>query len=286
MKLKNILNPVYVFKNRDLIKPALTDIFKQCLKFFHLQWIRACGIPLTENDRKIAALKDTHLGRRCFIIGNGPSLKIKDLDRLRKEITFASNKIYLAFDQTTWRPTYYSVYDILVAENNKSNIDKLNLYKIFGENIRPYFNKNSAIWLRGLKVPIVNDEYECRFSTNSLEGGYGGWTVIYLQMQLAFYMGIREIYLIGVDFSFEIPKSTGERCASGKIIKHQGETNHFHPEYRKPGETWTMPLLDLQYKAFVNAKKTIGSHGGKIFNASRKTALDVFPHVDFDSIFN
>jgi hypothetical protein len=249
-----------------------------------IRCLRTHGIFLTTNDRKVAALKDKHQGRRCFIIGSGPSLKIADLDRLKNEITFACNKIYLAFGDTEWRPTYYSVYDILVAENNRSTIDELDLFKIFGENIRPYFEEESAVWLRALDVPIVDGDYRCRFSTNALDGLYGGWTVIYLQMQLAFHMGIREIYLIGVDFSFEIPKTTGETCSSGEILKHQGELNHFHPEYRKPGETWTMPLLDLQHKAFLEAKRTIELQGGKILNASRKTELDVFPLVDFDDI--
>ena len=39
-------------------------------------------------------------GKRCFIIGNGPSLKLEDLNRLKNEITIASNKIYLIFNKT------------------------------------------------------------------------------------------------------------------------------------------------------------------------------------------
>ena len=122
------------------------------------------------------------------------------------------------------------------------------------------------------------------FSDNALKGVYGGWTVIYPQIQLAFFMGIREIYLIGVDFTFDVPKPTGKICQHGEILQHQGEVNHFHPEYRQPGETWTMPMLDLQRKAFSAAKVAIEAGGGSIYNASRKTALDIFPTADFDSI--
>lgn len=87
-----------------------------------------------------------------------------------------------------------------------------------------------------------------------------------------------------MDFSFNVPKSTGRSCASGEVLEHQGEINHFHPEYRKPGETWTVPLLDLQYIAFLAAKRAVEARGGCIFNASRKTALDIFPRVDFDNV--
>jgi hypothetical protein len=284
MKLRNLLNPFYVYERRALIKPALKDASER-YSILVTQWLRAHGIPLTENDRRVAALKDKHRGQRCFIIGSGPSLKIADLDSLKDEVTFACNKIYLAFDETEWRPTYYSILDVLVAENNKATINKLNLCKIFHEDVRPFVDDAAdVIWLRGLSEPFVDGEYEGRFSTNALEGVYGGWTVIYPQMQLAFFMGIRKIYLIGVDFSFTVPKSTGRLCASGEVLEHQGESNHFHPEYRMPGETWTMPLLDLQYKAFRAAKRTVETHGGSIFNASRKTALDIFPCVDLDAI--
>lgn len=251
-----------------------------------VSFLRSLEVPLTKNDIKIKALKNKHKGQRCFIVGSGPSLKVDDLYKLKDEVTFACNKIYLAFGDTSWRPTYYSVYDVLVAENNRSEIDALNLVKIFGQSVKPYFDKNSAIWIRELGQPQVNGEYHCRFSTNCLKGANGGWTVIYLQMQLAFYMGIREIYLVGVDFSFDIPKTIGETCASGEVLKHQGEINHFHPEYRKPNETWTMPLLELQHRAFTEAKIEIEKRGGKIFNASRKTALDVFPVVNFDDVVN
>jgi len=281
---KTIFNPFYVYERRDLIVPGFKDLLKRSLGFGH-RFLRAHGITLTANDRRVAALKGIHGGQRCFIIGNGPSLKIGDLDKLKNEITFACNKIYLAFDQTTWRPTYYSILDVLVAENNQSAVNELKLCKIFHEDVRSYFNDaDGIIWLKALKTPVSNGEYEGKFSTSALEGVYGGWTVIYPQIQLALYMGIREIYLIGVDFSFEVPKSTGRKCRSGEILEHQGESNHFHPEYRKPGETWTTPLLDLQYKAFLAANRTFAEYGGSIFNASRKTALDVFPHVDFDDI--
>ena len=282
--IKSIFNPFYVYERRDLIVPGLKDILKQSLSFGH-RCLRARGITLTTNDRRVAALKGIHEGQRCFIIGNGPSLTIEDLDKLKNEITFACNKIFLAFDQTAWRPTYYSISDVLVAENNQSAVKGLKLCKLFHEDVKSYFrDADDIIWLKGLKMPILNGEYEGKFSTSALEGVYGGWTVIYPQIQLALYMGIRKIYLIGVDFSFEVPKSTGRKCRSGEILEHQGEINHFHPEYRKPGEKWTTPLLDLQYRAFLAANRALEEHGGCIFNASRKTALDVFPHVDFDDV--
>ena len=250
-----------------------------------MQPLKSRGWFLSGDERKVAGLKDIHKGRRCFIVGNGPSLKIQDLDLLKSEITFACNKIYLAFNETEWRPTYYSVLDILVAENNADMITKLPLCKIFLDDLRSYFpTAKDIIWIRSLPAPKVKGEYVGMFSDNALKGVYGGWTVIYPQIQLAFFMGIKQIYLIGVDFAFDVPQRTGKICQHGEILQHQGERNHFHPEYRRPGETWTMPRLDLQLKAFAASQKAIEGRGGCIYNASRRTALEVFPKADFDSI--
>jgi hypothetical protein len=37
------------------------------------------GIFLTNNEKRLASLKDKYKGQRCFIIGNGPSLNKIDL---------------------------------------------------------------------------------------------------------------------------------------------------------------------------------------------------------------
>ncbi len=63
------------------------------------------------NARKLRRFRNLHAGERCFVIGNGPSLAIADLERLTGEVTFASNKIYLLFEQTPWRPSYYVAED-------------------------------------------------------------------------------------------------------------------------------------------------------------------------------
>ena len=284
MKLVNVINPAYLFNNKEKILPKLRSGIQNMVFPIH-RFCRDRGVALTANDRKVIALEDKHVGKRCFILGNGPSLKIEDLNYLKNEVTFASNKIYLAFESTFWRPTYYSVVDVLVAENNRTEIDALNLTKIFELTISPFFKMEDAIWVQLLSVPMIDDVPKFDFSINALKGVYGGFTVVYFQLQLAFYMGIREIYLIGVDFSFDVPEKTGESSVSGEILKHQGEKNHFHPDYRKPGETWTMPMMDEQKAAFTVAKKAIESAGGKVYNASRETKLDVFERVDFDRLF-
>lgn len=277
----NYLSPLYIYKKKEKLLPLIKKYKDYC----SLQ-LALLGFPVTYSDSKLMDLKDKHRGERCFIIGNGPSLRIEDLDRLKGEITFGCNKIYLAFDSTDWRPSYYTVVDMLVAKNNNKEIAKLELSKIFPVSVKRYFSNftDDIIWIRELRNPFCDGKINFEFSKDAICGFFGGWTVLYMQIQLAFHMGIREIYLIGVDFSFQLSESTGKICWSSEILRNNNEKNHFHPEYRKKGEEWTFPRLDLQYQAFLHSRKIFQKCGGKIYNASRKTALDVFPLINFDKL--
>ena len=51
------------------------------------------------HEKMISRVKNLHYGKRAFVIGNGPSLTTADLDHLTEEITFAANKIYLAYEK-------------------------------------------------------------------------------------------------------------------------------------------------------------------------------------------
>lgn len=246
------------------------------------------GYPLSRRDRRIAGLADRHRGQRAFILGNGPSLQVSDLDLLQDEITFASNKIYLAFDDTPWRPTYYSVIDVLVARNNRDAILRLDeLDHLHSVKVQHVLGQaHGGIYIDTLpQLPLLGPHPG--FSGDLLAGCFSGSTVIYLQLQLAFFMGIREVYLLGIDFSFEVPKGsvTEQRTEHGEaVISSQGEVNHFHPEYRKPGETWTMPKLEAQKRAFRCARQAFERAGGRLVNASRRTALETLPLGDLDAV--
>ena len=251
-------------------------------------WMVAHQVPTTIQQWKIRRLRDRHRGRRAFVLGNGPSLQIADVDRLKGEITFASNKIYLAFDQTSWRPTYYSVCDLLVAQNNRDVIHSLDLVQIHGAHVRSTLGEDHGyLYIEDLRNRLDLSPAVFGFSKNMLLGANGGFSIIYLQLQLAYYMGIRQIYLIGVDFSFNVPASIQTQTTTElgeQVLQSANEVNHFHPEYRKPGEAWTMPNLEYQRLAFARARHTLEDEGGAVYNASRRTELDVLERVDFDEV--
>lgn len=271
-----LLNPFYVYERRSLIIPSLRDLFHRA--------ISSSFFPITKDDKSLCRFKNIHQGKRAFIIGNGPSLSIDDLDRLKGDISFAFNKIYLCFQQTEWRPTYYMVEDFLVAPQNYQEINALKGFpKFFPEYLKdktpPFEN---SIYFR-LYSPPWNMNRPRPFSLNPLNRLYTGSTVTYTAMQLAAYMGIREMVLIGMDFNFILPKNRdGDQST---ICINNTEVNHFHAGYRKAGEKWFAPNLMHQEHAFDSAKRKIEALDGKILNATRGGKLEVFDRVDFDSLF-
>lgn len=286
MKLKNLLNPFYVYERRALIKPALKDMAQHAM-LSASRWLVAHGFPINANDRKLVSLKNIYKGKRGFVIGNGPSLRMDDLSRLAGEITIASNKIYLAFDKTDWRPTYYSIIDSIVARNIAEEVIKLPMVKFFPVGFEKIIKGVEGAFFCSLRKDWYEvGHFEPGFSDNIITGIYGGESVTYWNIQILWYLGIREIYLLGVDHSFTLPVKRIEDDSFEYILVGEGESNHFDPKYRPINEKWTMPHLAEQETAYAFARGYIEKRGGILKNASRWTKLDCIDLIDFDLLIS
>lgn len=216
------------------------------------------------SKKKLKKYHNKYEGKRCFVIGNGPSLKTEDLEKLSNEITFASNGIYFVFNKTKWRPTYYCVQDCKLINNRYKEIIKneIKSQKFVGL-VKNY--KYPLLKSNDIKVElIVNDfgEEGPNFSDNATEGLFEGWTVSYFSIQLAAYMGFKDIYLLGVDHSY----------GTGK--------DHFSNE----DVCDNLPRTDKTTFSYVSAKKYSDKSNINIYNATRGGKLEVFPRVNFEDI--
>jgi hypothetical protein len=261
-------------------KKLLKEIYKyvKIVLIYIVNIFSSYNIPITKNNYKIFKLKNKYIGKRCFIIGNGPSLKPEDLERLKGEIAFASNKIYKIFSKTTWRPTFYMVVDSIVLEENVKDINlvqaetKLTLkcYKsLFDADI--YFNNN------------LNKEKRGTFSTNIMESLYSSGSVSYHLLQIAYYMGFSEIYLVGHDYNF---KGAISKTKDLSHLKNEDNSQHYFIEdYIRADEKKPGQAPEEIYYGMEKARLIYEGAGRKIFNATRITYLDVFESKDFDELF-
>ena len=225
-------------------------------------------------------LKNKYQGRRGFVIGNGPSLKIEDLTTLHdnNEITIASNKIYLAFNHTKWRPNFFSIADPLLWEKVKYSIhEDIPIVHIPTYLDASQCNKKTRYW-----YSRKNDFTESlkNISDNIAFGACCGSTVTYENIQIAIHLGLNPIYIIGCDHFY----AGEDNVEAGEIIRQSENKSHFISGYREPGEQVHAAPIDKMNSAFRIAKLYINTKGIKIYNATRGGQLDIFERMNLDDL--
>jgi glycosyltransferase involved in cell wall biosynthesis/uncharacterized Rossmann fold enzyme len=234
-------------------------------------------------------LRDLCKGKdRCFVIGNGPSLNRTNLERLRDEVTIAMNGFFLKTPELSWTPTFYVVEDHLVAEDRAKWIQEFKgPVKLFPANLAYCLEEADDTIFFNLR-PRKSYPHGFDFSLDASDVVYTGGTVTYSCLQLAHYLGFKEIHLIGVDADYAIPtdaKYVGETSV-GEIDMESDDANHFHPDYFGKGFRWHDPNVDKMLLAYEEARRVTDEIGtGRIFNAGVGGKLEVFERVDYDSLF-
>ena len=236
---------------------------------------------ITKWGKNLRNLQGKYTNKRCFIIGNGPSLRAEDLERLKDEYTFAFNRIYYIFDQTSWRPSFYCTQDAKIAQSSAEEIcDKITTPYVFAPiNLKWY--ENVGIDTDFFFSPKQAGEKAPEFCEDIPHHIGVGNTVAYTAIQLAVYMGFSEIYLLGVDHSFQTYQDK-----DGNIITDPNAKDYFTDKYNQDKDQLFVPKLDVSTLSYMAAKVYADNHPVSIYNATRGGKLEVFPRVDFDSLFN
>lgn len=222
---------------------------------------------------ELRRFKNIHEGKRCFIIGNGPSLQIDDLNKIYKngDISFGMNRIFLLYDKTDWRPAYFVVDDFNAYRDNVSYYQTMDNENMF---IREFYSLAGYPDLRNAQRyhSTFEDlrEKKPEFSNDISRNIYWGSMVTYSALQIAAYMGFREIYLLGMDFDYE------DRKVNRNI--------HFSDEYEKTVR-YEVNYKREQTLAYQSAEQFSYRNGFRIYNATRGGKLEIFERVDFDSLF-
>lgn len=233
--------------------------------------------------RKIKSLKG--IGReykRCFIIGTGPSLSIQDLELLKNEFTFSVNSIINCFHMTEWRPTCYVVLDPAqkdeIDEYGMANLSKECKYLLFAIKsglLKDAGHIENAFWFNSIEKPYD----DCpEFSVDASEIVYEASTVIYSALQLAYYMGFKEIYMLGIDLGFSCVRTlegnverNGKQPATAEFLKTDKQKE---PIYE----------LDKIIRGYKSAKQYAQENGLIIKNATRGGYLEELERVNLEEI--
>ncbi|CUO45460.1 Uncharacterized protein conserved in bacteria [[Eubacterium] contortum] len=223
-------------------------------------------------DKKIRSIKGTKTGKRCFIVGSGPSLTLNQLEAIKCEDCFGANRIYKMFEKTVWRPKYYVIQD--KYDSTKGIYEKLDVENLFISDF--YWKEHGMSNPNAICYHIKRALKQTRnlpFSEDCSTFVQAASTVTFTMIQLACYMGYSEIYLIGMDHTYA--NVTNDK---GVIIQKNNVKSHAF-EDEKPNEV----VANIAYmeQAYRTAKNYCESHDIKIYNATLGGALEIFERVDF-----
>jgi len=220
---------------------------------------------------RLTKFKDLHRGESCFIIGNGPSLNKMDLSRLKGYHTFGLNKIYLIFKQVDLELSYHVAVNRLVIEQSLEDFRALRCPSFLSYRAaRPFVGKEES------RFHYLAGGGPFTFSKDIRAPLHEGYTVTFVAMQIAYYMGFEKVYLIGVDHNFQ---AKGE--ATEEQFLAEDDQNHFDPGYFK-NHHWQLPDLEASELAYHLARYFYRRDGRQVFDATFEGRLNIFPKITFE----
>lgn len=229
----------------------------------YIEWYLKYAKPITK-------YKNIHKGEDCFILGNGPSLNKTDLNQLGSYYTFGLNKIHLIFDKVDFRPSYHVAVNPLVVEQSIKDFEALPCQSFLAHKSSRKITKNKA------HINFILCGGPLSFRKSLLYPISDGCTVTYVAMQIAYYMGFENVFLIGVDHNFKTKGSPNEK----QFLKGD-DVNHFDPNYFGNNE-WQLPDLEGSEVSYRLAKHFYERNDRCIYDATVDGKLQVFPKLTFE----
>lgn len=239
-------------------------------------------------------LQGRHRGKRCFILGNGPSLGDEDLSLLRGEICFTVNQGHRVAAKNALKPTYHACVDALhlqpefddlyaewalfqqttgavlllsgdIADRMAALGRKVDYYAVKQYLISTYFDRS------GRFVPI---------DLHYVQPGYV--SVVHFAIVAALYMEFSEIYLLGCDMDFFLQPDAP--------LRHSYDDEHGAGGVATASDLFGGDQVELmewaliEYRAYRQLGGLANARGCRVINAGSRSALSVFPREPLRSV--
>ena len=192
---------------------------------------------------RIGDLKDIHEGKRLFVLASGPSLTSHDLSLLDRRLVMGLNRSFFAYPHA-----YYHCA-----------MDK-RLFELFPTQLtttRCLFTLPSCPW--GIPIELLGAE---GFSWDLEEGIYSGYTIAHYALQVAVYMGFKEIFYLGLD------------------LKHQNGNTHFFGQdfHSRDHESTEFPRM---LKMLRRGVAEVVQSGVSVYNCSPVADLECLSKMSY-----
>ncbi len=191
---------------------------------------------------------DIHAGETGLIIGSGQSLRDVPILFLNKYPSFGQNRIYLLEGFT---PTYYVAADREITRY----VDHIKEIQA-----KAKFIREGRSQLVPESIPIKIKSYPS-FTFDMNKEIWEGWTVTFVSLQIAYWMGFTTVLLVGIDHYY----GKNNRAVDWHFIDNYGDgDDDVEAELTRPEEAYHM------------AKEAYTSNNRRVINLTEGTHLDVF----------
>jgi hypothetical protein len=207
----------------------------------------------------IKSLKNKEAGRRAFILANGPSIAKEDLSVLKGELTIGMNASTLLEASHNFHSDYYVLSDTrFIAHPEKKHLATTALHP---ETVRVLRSELKELDHNELANPTYYIPALQRdgFSKNLHAGYFFGCTTTMLAIQLAYYLGASDIYLLGCD------------------LRYQAESPRFYTETNPQLED---SFTSVQIWNILNASNLLESEGKRLVSCSEMSFLR--PYIEYE----
>ena len=206
-------------------------------------------------------------GRRCFIVGGGPSLKGFDWSRISKELVIGVNRVFEFCDPTI----LFSMDD-----RYRANIENPNRHMWYGLETLRKFNETPAlkVWKYEKQPdwPFGPDvlQWACPdpfgFSGAIVNGLGGGSNSGFGALNFAWLLGANPIYMLGFDMKGD---SNGKQAWFHAGHPDSQQARNIYPKFSE---------------FFCKIAPGIAAEGVRVVNLCRDSALECFEKGDLDDV--
>ena len=236
-------------------------------------------------------LAGAHAGRRCFVIANGPSLAVQDLRPLEHDVKIVVTGFFRHPQARQVRPEYWVLADpYFWAEPDKHFRPVLELAQEAAVPTRLFMPTGGAATFASAALgPLIDLHFVhydgARGIDRPIDFTQGvppfGQNVVIVALMLALYLGCDPIYLVGCDHDFM--KTRREEYEGMRVA-------HFYPgsvnaaSEHLSWDQWSAAMQRMVFE-YEQLRAYAARWGFHVFNATRGGALEVFPRVDYESLF-
>jgi hypothetical protein len=238
-------------------------------------------------------LKNIEKGKRCFILGTGPSLKEQNLKKLENEVVIGVSGLFSHKDINFIKPTYYilaPVFEYHLKYNKKESYIKwlLSMDSILADSVimvmhagdKKYIDENKVFLNKKIywvKYKAWNGGVLTDFSLTQIPDIF---SVSEVALHLALYLGCERNYMLGFDHNwFDALHTYFDDKEYNKYFENAGEKAVKKFGFDSEFQMKRHAKIFNKYKMYFLVKKNI-------FNANsyKDSYVDVFPKVDYDNI--